>query len=113
MEPLKIKLTYREVGHLRDYIHSAYWKAMNPQAVDEYLVLAEYLPRAEQNLIVAGRRDPLKVYQYKMPLSVARILHRRFQQEPLNGPLQDVLSGLDYELLRRGLKPDVKKLFLS
>lgn len=112
MEPLKIKLTYTEVGQLRDYMHSAYWKAMNPQSLDEYLVLAEYYPRAERNFIVAGQRDRLKVYQYKMPMSVARILHRRFQQEPISRPLQDVLSGLDYELLRRGLKPDKNKLMI-
>lgn len=110
MDQLKIKLTYVEVGQLRDYMYAAYWRAMNPQAVNEYLVLAEYLPRAEQNLIVAGRRDRLKVYQYKMPVSVARILHRRFQQESISRPLQDVLSGLDYELTRRGLKPDPEKL---
>ncbi|TDB69084.1 hypothetical protein [Arundinibacter roseus] len=112
MEPIKIKLTYWELVHLRDYLFQAFQIARNPQAREELIVLAEFLPKAEQQLITAGRRSRSKAYLFTLPLSVARILHRRWQQQPITAEMQMILNALDYELTRCGMKSATGRLQL-
>lgn len=109
MEPLRIKLTFPDMQHLRDYLRQAEFKAFNPQAREELIVLAEHCPTIERRLVAAWRREKSKAYSYTLPLSVARILHRRWQQEPIRPELQIILGGIDYELTARGMKPDLSK----
>jgi hypothetical protein len=107
MEPLKIKLTYPELQALTHYLRFMVELARHPQAGLELIVLAEYSPTIEKRLITAWRRDPRKPCSYTLPLSVARILHKRWQQEELMIPLlQMVLNALDYELTAQNRKPD-------
>lgn len=106
MQPIKIKLNYQELFKLSLYINDAGSKAYHPQAREELIVLAEYAPTIHKRLVAAHFRDRGKAYPYSLPVSVGRILHRRWQQEAIGAELQMVLSALDYELTRRNLKPD-------
>ena len=108
--PLKIKLTYYEARQLGDYFMRAGRIAIHPQAREELMVLAEISPRFESQVVKAWR-DPNKgkVFTYTIPMSVARILHRRLQQEVITSEMQMVLMGLDKELTRRDMKLDPVK----
>jgi hypothetical protein len=109
MQPIKLKLTYKELYQLSLYINYNGSKAYQPQAREELIVLAEYAPTIHKRLVASNFRDHRKPYPYSLPVSVARILHRRWQQEPIPDELQMVLSALDYELTRRGMKLDPVK----
>ncbi|TDB60071.1 hypothetical protein [Arundinibacter roseus] len=107
MEPLRIKLNLHELTDLRNYVQVAERIAQNPQAREELIVLAEFSLKLEVMYIRASRKtDKGKSYHYQIPVSVSRILHRRFQQEDISPELQMVLCGIDYELTKRGLKPN-------
>lgn len=110
MEPLRIKLTCAELQALTSYMRFINELARHPQAGIELIVLAEYCPTIEKRLVAAWRRDRYKAYPYTLPLSVARILHKRWQQEELMIPLlQMVLNALDYELTAQNRKPNPVK----
>lgn len=112
MEPIKVKLTCLELMMVRNYVAYANSKADSPQAGEEIIVLAEYLPIIERKIVAAWRRNKSKPYPYSLPLSVARILHRRWQQEAISDDLRLVLGGIDYELTARNLKPDTLKAMI-
>ncbi len=109
MQPIKIKLTYMELVQLSAYVHAAGKKAYHPQAREELIVLAEYAPVIQKRLVASHSRDHRKPFPYSMPVSIARILHRRWQHECIVNDLQMVLSALDYELTRRDMKLDPVK----
>lgn len=111
MEPIKIKLRYDQLLAVRNYLAYAQWQAHNAkaQAHEELIVLAEHVPGIEKKLNQAVSRKPGKPFDYTMPLSVARILHRRWQQEVISDSLRMVLGGIDLELTNRGMKPDTIK----
>ena len=112
MEPIKVKLTCLELMMVRNYLTYANSKADSPQAGEEIIVLAEHLPIIERRIVAAWRRNKSKPYPYSLPLSVARILHRRWQQEVISDSLRMVLCGIDYELTARNMKPDTLKAMI-
>lgn len=110
MEPLKIKLTYPELQLICAYCHQAEALAKNAQVRDELIVLAEYCPVIERRLVVAFRRDKRKAYPYSLPMSIGRILHRRWQLlDTITPEMRMVLGGIDYALTQRNMKPDPVK----
>ncbi len=109
MDPIKLRLTYYEAQQLRNYVSQAARLAKHPQAQDELLVLADFELRIVQQCTTLGRRLRTNAYLYSIPVSVARLLHRRWQQEKILPEQQWILSGLDAELDKRNLKPDVAK----
>ena len=110
MEPLRIKLTYSELQLIGAYCHEAEKRASHPQAKEALIVLAEYCPVIERRLAAAFRRDRRKAYPYALPVSIGRILHRRWQLlDTISPEMRMVLGGIDYALTQRGLKPDPVK----
>lgn len=109
MEPLRIKLTCHEMQLLCSYCQQAEARAYHPQAREELIILAEYCPTIERRLVAAWRRDKRKAYPYTLPVSVGRILHRRWQLEAIAPQVRMILGGIDYALTQRGLKPDPVK----
>ena len=110
MEPLKIKLTYPELELIRGYCHEAEKMAHHPQAREELIVLAEFCPVIERKMVAAWRRDKHKNFTYALPVSIGRILHRRWQLlDPISPELRMILGGIDYALTQRNLKPDPVK----
>ena len=106
MEPLKLKLTFEQVERLCTYLWRLEKRARHPQAREELIVLVEFLPKAYRMEQTALHRPHGKAYQYKLPVSVARILHRRWQLEPIEEPLQAMLLIIDQELVNRRLRPN-------
>jgi hypothetical protein len=105
MEPLKIKLTYYEGCEISAYCFQEGIQVASPDISDECIVLAEYFEKIVTKIRWHGFRDRNKVFLYTIPVSVGRILHRRWQQEAYNPKRQMVLKALDYELTKRNLKP--------
>lgn len=114
MEPIKVKLTCHHLLTVRNYLIYAQWKADNAkaQAHEELIVLAEHVPVIEKKLNQAANRKPAKPFDYTMPLSVARILHRRWQHEVISDSLRLVLGTIDRELTNRDKKPDTLKAMI-
>lgn len=109
MDPVKIKLRYEEAHELLYYLYENAAIAKNAQAEVDLIVLSEFLVPAARQDYTISKRLRTNYYQYTMPLSVARILHRRWQDQEISHELQMVLSCIDKELTNRGLKPDPDK----
>ena len=114
MEPIKIKLRYDHLLAVRNYLTYAQWRANNAkaQAHEELIVLAEHQPMIERRCKVLETKDHRKSYPCSFPLSVARILHRRWQHEVISDSLRLVLGGIDLELTNREMKPDTLKYMI-
>ncbi|MPR36526.1 hypothetical protein [Salmonirosea aquatica] len=109
MEPIKVRLEHGEVNQILQYCIGAAGIAVLPEASLELIVLAEFREKIATQLMRNRQRNRNKVFQYTLPVSVARILHRRWQEIPYNRERQMVLNALDHELTNRELKPDLSK----
>ncbi|GAB2780525.1 hypothetical protein GCM10027275_25090 [Rhabdobacter roseus] len=111
LEPAKLKLTYYEANAVFLYIQEKASKVDGPNVHDELIVLAEYY-RSGKLLSQAVRHEQRKkasLMVYTIPISIVRLLHRRWQQEPISILMQAALSAFDWVLTQRGLKPDPRE----
>lgn len=109
MEPIRIKLEHAEADQIVQYCIGAAGIARLPEASLELVVLAEFRDKIVTKLMQNRNKNRQKVFTYSIPISVARILHRRWQDIPYDKDRQMVMSAIDYELTRLNLKPDPKK----
>ncbi|TDB64385.1 hypothetical protein [Arundinibacter roseus] len=108
MEPIKIKINSWHVQHVLHFCENAAAMANNPNAADDLIVLAEYSPKMRTVYYSKGLKGK-KLSTVSIPVSIARIIHRRWQQGKVTQEMQEILSAIDYELTARNLKPDPSK----
>jgi hypothetical protein len=97
--PVKLKLAHYEAEAMRQYLQRMLETSLNPDAKNEVIVLAEHFQKFDSSVRskvfrVAGTKTCI----YSVPLSVARILWYRWQQENGGNAIQSVLGKIDYEL---------------
>ncbi|WP_254561815.1 hypothetical protein [Dyadobacter diqingensis] len=104
--PVKIRLAKHEAEQLTMYVlNKSIGILRNPDVRNDLIVLAEFSEKL-QNKFRSHRQKPTnKPVVYTIPLSVARILHLRFQKEDITPVLQWVLASLDQELVNMSMKP--------
>lgn len=105
---VSLKLSIGEVVSIREQLHYAVKLLYRDQRVTiEAVVLAEhyFIWSRKALLFSMDQQAPIKMKNFKMPLSVARILHSRFQRLPATFENQSVLYKLDSALTNRGMKP--------
>lgn len=105
--PVKVPLAKHEAEHLTMYILSKSVGILrNPEVRNELIVLAEFSETLKKKYQTHRMKPTIKPVVYTLPLSVARILHLRFQKEELTPALQMVLANLDQALTNIGMKPN-------
>jgi hypothetical protein len=77
----------------------------NPEVRNDLIVLAEFSETLKKKFQTHRMKPTIKPVVYTMPLSVVRILHLRFQKEPISPVLQMVLANLDQQLTNIEMEP--------
>lgn len=108
MDPIELKLYRHEAYALHLYLMNkrTHLKDQKGTAPDQDFVLVEWL--MDKYLVAYVRIERAKTRSaktVKMPVSVARILWKSWQQELISPPLQLVLQGIDGELKNKNLTP--------
>ncbi len=112
MEPLSVRLSSYEVRAMLVLLNNAKQKCDDADVLTrseiriETIVLSEFHARwwkitAALALKPKAAKDPI----YKIPVSVARIIHYRLQHTSFSEIHQWLLDHLDRALLNRGLRP--------
>ena len=111
MQPIKVKLTHDEAWRIVQYCMGAGEQKFTPSDIYslELIVLAEFKKKIATQYFKNRLSDRNKVFRYTIPVSVAWILRRRWQEVAYNDERQMVLKAIDYELINRNLKPDLSK----
>jgi hypothetical protein len=105
---IELKLYKVEVFYLANYLKEKQQNIalLKGAAADQDYILTEFCQekfvKDALRIEKATTRSPKLV---KLPVSVARILWKNWQQEFINKHLQMVLDGIDRELGNAGLKP--------
>jgi hypothetical protein len=105
---IELKLSKIESWALQDYFRGKQQNMtqLKGAAPDQDYILTEFyygkFLKDALRIETAISRTPKRV---KLPVSVARILWKNWQQEFINQDLQRVLDGIDKELGNAGLKP--------
>lgn len=96
--PVKLKLATYEAEALRKYMQRMLEISLNADARNEVILLGEFYPKIES--IVRSKLFKLgnRVSTYSIPLSVARTLWYRWQQEDNGEVIQMILGKIDYQL---------------
>lgn len=110
IKPVQIKLAKHEAQKLLAYFHQTTdGKLKDTNVRNDLIMIAEHYDtlyiKVTKHLLIDG----YKLVVYKFPLSLARILHTRLQQEPYNQVLQNILGNLDKELNNRNMVPHFPK----
>jgi len=104
--PVKIRLAKHEAEALTMYVSNKSTGILtNPEVRNDLIVLAEFYMKLSTKYRTHRMKATTKPVVYTLPLSVARILHLRFQKEEINPALQIVLASLDQELTNMSMKP--------
>ncbi|MCE7061234.1 hypothetical protein [Dyadobacter sp. CY343] len=111
--PVKLKLAHYEAEAMRQYMFRLLQLAADPRAKNEVIIIAEYFQRFDT--LVRGKVFKLgksRVGIYTIPLSVARILWFRWQQEDNGDAIQSILGKVDYELNAQNRVPIFPKTLI-
>ena len=104
--PVRIRLSKHEAVHLTTYIYRKCDGILkNPDVRNDLIVLAEYYEKLYRKCRTHQLKTTNKPVLYLLPMSIARILHHRFQKETIHPTLQNVLNNLDQELTNLSMKP--------
>jgi len=108
--PVKLRLAKHEARRLVEYFNIKIEGKLNSSDVrNDLIVMAEFY----EKLFLKATRQQLKPGHkptiYHLPLSIARILHNRLQQEPCDSILQNILYNLDHELTNINMAPKFSK----
>lgn len=111
MHPIKVKLTHDEAWRIVQYCMGAGAEefAPSPNYSLEVIILAEFKDKIATQYFKNRLSDPNKAFRYTIPVSVACILHHRWQKVAYCNERQMVLKAIDYELTNRNLKPYLSK----
>jgi len=104
--PVKLKLAHHEAEALRRYLYYLLEKSADYRAKTDVIILAEYFQRFDT--LVRGkifRPGAARIGTYTIPLSIARILWCRWQQEVASDVIQTILGKIDYELNAQNRAP--------
>lgn len=103
MLQLKLKLTIWEAATVSTYIEKLISTHFLNQL--EIIVLAEFQMKGTfVNSIYRNRMKPKNIpCVYSLPLSVAYVLHKRWQHEEIPSPAQEVLRKLDQALVNMNI----------
>jgi hypothetical protein len=113
MEPISIRLSIFEMKALLDIANYAFKKcneateSQKPYLRSGLIILAEFYPAWKKKCAAV---DPYAkrvkgVPKYKIPVSVAQIVHNRLQHYPRTEGNQLLLNNLDRALVNRSLRP--------
>lgn len=97
--PVKLKLAHHEAEEMRKYMLRLLEMSADTRAKNEVIIVAEYFQKFDST--VRSRVFKIgskRISQYNIPLSIARILWFRWQQENNGETIQAVLGKIDYEL---------------
>lgn len=108
MMDIEPQLYRDEALHLFDYlmIKRENLQKLQGAGADTDFVLVEWLQNKYWSAVITiDKRSSKKPAKVKMPISVARILWKNWQQELITPPLQLVLQGIDRQLKNQNLTP--------
>lgn len=113
MEPLSIRLSIFEMKAMLDIVEYAYkvcneaTESQKPYLSSGVIILAEFYPGWKKKCFMLDPKSKKATIglKYKIPVSVAQIVHNRLQHYPMTQGNQWLLDNLDRALVNLSLVP--------
>lgn len=96
--PITIRLAKFEALSLYQYMVNIVAICENPDVKPGVIVLAEYSHVIQKKILTNVQKNPKKVYEYTIPMGIAKTLWLRWQCENIEPEIQLILGKVNFEL---------------